>query len=176
MDLPPFFPYQYVGSSEIKNVVKNFPKGTIIKSIEALKQWIETTKQKPNHYGVIAATFIIDLNGYLCLADRHSENIACSGGKGVLSAGEIFIGIAKNNYEVLEISNQSTGFCPQLQSWSRVAKALDNIPLSHPGRFTIEFIFRRCTKCYQLNVVKDCLFACEVCDAPLPKSWNCNFP
>ena len=169
-----FFIYHYVGASEIKDAVASFPSGTIIKSVEVLKQWLDRNKQKYDVNAAIVATFIINLDGYLCLADRHSEHVACSGGKGVLSAGEIFISHIKNKYEVIEISNQSTGFCPQLESWYWVAKALNRISLSHPGRFTIEFIFRRCTRCSQLNIVKDDLFTCEVCKASLPKFWNCD--
>ena len=169
-----FFIYEYIGSPEIKKSVANSLPGIQIKSPEILKQWIDCTQQKPNHWGAIEATFIVDLTGYLCLADRHSEHIACSGGKGVLSAGEIFFNPNNKEYEVIEISNQSTGFCPQKKSWYWVAKALDRIPLSHPGEFTSKFIFRRCQKCNQLNLIKGNLFICEVCQTKLPKSWNCS--
>lgn len=164
----------YVGSEQIRLSVINSPIGTQIKSKKNLEDWINDTKQQPNNFGLIEATFVIDLEGYLRFADRHSQHIACSGGKNVLSAGEIFIASTGNEYEVVEISNQSTGFCPEPESWFWVGRALDRILLSHPGKFTINFVFRGCPKCHQLNIVKDDLFICAVCNADLPSFWNCD--
>ncbi|MEO1373723.1 MAG: hypothetical protein AAFW70_05230 [Cyanobacteria bacterium J06635_10] len=87
--------------------------------------------------------------------DRHSEHIACAGGKSVLSAGEVFF---------QKSTNQSTGFCPKGKSWIHVAKVLDLIKIPHPSSFTIEFVFRRCCACGQINIVKDNLFTYSVCD------------
>lgn len=108
----------------------------------------------------------------LSLTFRHSEHIACAGGEPVLSAGEIFFIYSVSGWQVAEITNQSTGFCPEPKSWPQVAKALDAIGLRHPARFTIEFIFRRCPKCTQINLVKENLFFCAVCEANLPIIWN----
>jgi hypothetical protein len=166
--------YKYVGPEHIRLSVINSPIGIQIKSQKDFKNWIEDTKQQPNNFGIIEATFVIDLEGYLRIADRHSEHVACSGGKNVLSAGEIFIISNNNKYEVVEISNQSTGFCPESESWFWVEQALEQIPLSHPGEFTLSFIFRRCTKCNQLNIVKGNLFICAVCNTELPSFWNCE--
>ncbi len=77
-------------------------------------------------------------------------------------------------YEVIEVSNQSTGFCPEPKSWASVAQALDEISLKHPGEFTLSFTFRRCVQCNLLNVVKENLFNCAECNAELPQNWNCN--
>ena len=74
--------------------------------------------------------------------------------------------------EVVEVSNQSTGFCPEPESWPAVAAALDGLGIRHPGRFTQEVIFRRCPACGERNVVKDGWFACGACGADLPKDWN----
>lgn len=71
-----------------------------------------------------------------------------------------------------EVSNQSTGFCPEPESWPAVAAALDRIGVRHPGRFTTEVVFRRCEKCGERNVVKDDWFACGLCGAELPMGWN----
>ena len=166
--------YKYVGAKEIKLSVANYPIGTQIKSQTDIKRWVDKTRQKPNKFGYIEATFIIDKTGYLRIADRHSEHIACSGGNPVLSAGEILFFLNKNQYEIAEISNQSTGFCPEPISWFWVSQALDKIPINHPGGFTIEFEFRRCTKCGQLNVIKGDWFVCDVCEAYLSPSWNCD--
>jgi hypothetical protein len=70
------------------------------------------------------------------------------------------------------VTNQSTGYCPEPESWPAVAAALDRIPLPHPGGFTPSFIFRRCPACVQLNVVKEGDFTCAVCGADLPLRWN----
>lgn len=164
--------YRYVGSQEIQLSVASFPMGTRIKSIEYLKNWLDRTKQKRKNCEIIPATFIIDSDGYLRLADRHSEHVACAGGESVLSAGEIFFVCDKQEITISEISNQSTGYCPEVESWLFVAKALDLIPFSHPGKFTTEFMFRRCPKCDRINVIKNELFLCAVCNADLPLDWN----
>ena len=164
--------YQYVGSDEIWKKAVALPSGTQIKSVFDLKIWIEQSKQKPNYWGLIEATFVIDEIGYLCLADRHSEHIACAGGKPVLSAGEMFFAYGDAGLEIAEVTNQSTGFCPEPESWFQVALALERIPLSHPNQFTTEFIFRRCPACGQINIVKDQLFLCGVCGTNLPIAWN----
>lgn len=166
--------YEYIGSDNIRLSVAAYPVGIRIKPVNALKSWINQTMQKPNTWGLIAATFVVDSEGYIRVADRHSEHVACAGGKSVLSAGEIFFAYNKQNFEVVEITNQSTGYCPEPESWSQVEKALEQILLPHPGNFTTEFIFRRCPVCRQLNIVKDDLFLCAVCNTNLPKIWNCD--
>ncbi|MGL5062687.1 MAG: hypothetical protein ACRC62_22145 [Microcoleus sp.] len=166
--------YQYVGSNDIRLAVAKFPAGTKIESVSQLENWIAKNSTKLKDFSSIAATFVVDLKGYLCIADRHSEHIACAGGDPVLSAGEIFFECTKRGWEVVEITNQSTGFCPEPESWLQVAESLDLIPIPHPGKFTIEFVFRRCTACSQLNVIKDNLFICSVCNTELPDVWNCE--
>ncbi|MEH2026031.1 hypothetical protein [Nostoc sp.] len=166
--------FEYIGTDNIRLSVADCPVGVRIKSVNDLKNWINKTMQKPDTRGLIAATFVVDSEGYIRLADRHSEHIACAGGKSILSAGEIFFSYNKQTFEVVEITNQSTGYCPEAGSWSQVEKALEQIPLPHPGNFTTEFIFRRCPVCRQLNIVKDDLFLCAVCNTGLPKIWNCD--
>jgi hypothetical protein len=73
---------------------------------------------------------------------------------------------------VEQITNQSTGFCPEPQSWQAVSKALDRIGLTHPGGFTMTCVFRRCTGCATINIVKDDWFRCEVCGVALEAQWN----
>lgn len=166
--------YQYVGPKRLRLAVAGCPIGTRIASPQDVEDWIYNTGQEPNSAGLIPATFVADLDGYLRVADRHSEHIACAGRIPVLSAGKIFFGTGDRALEVVEISNQSTGFCPELNSWGAVAKAIERIPLPHPGKFTSEFVFRRCPNCGELNVVQDNLFFCAVCDTDLPEVWNCD--
>src|SRR5262249_57916045 len=70
------------------------------------------------------------------------------------------------------ISNQSTGYCPDVASWPAVAAALDRVGLPRPGRFTGEITFRRCPECTEINMVKDSDFSCTFCASELPDQWN----
>lgn len=164
--------YKYVGADEIRQKIRHLPSGNLILSISDIETWIQETKQQTDVWRLIAATFVINEEGCFRIADRHFEHIACAGGKPVLSAGEIFFQINKNKLQVAEITNQSTGFCPEAQSWKHVARVLDLIKIPHPSSFTIEFIFRRCHYCSQINIVKDNLFICFVCATKLPQKYN----
>jgi hypothetical protein len=166
--------YHYVGSEETRLSTINFPRGTIINSRPDLEQWIDNNSvdRTASYHHPIVATFIIDLEGNILLADRHSEHVSCAAGEPVLSAGEIFIDRDGGNLELSEITNQSTGYCPEIESWIHVESALKHLEISHPLGFTIEFIFRRCPSCSQINIVKNDLFACSVCNSTLPDRWN----
>jgi len=166
--------YRYVDPSDIRLAIAGSPVGIRIKSVNELKNWIKQTMQKPNAWELIPATFIVNSEGCLRIANRHSEHVACAGGESVQSAGEIFFLYDKQGLEVAEVSNQSTGYCPEPESWLSVAKALDQIPLLNPGKFTTEFVFRRCPAYGQLNVIKDDIFLCAVCNTDLPFVWNCD--
>ncbi|MBE1530177.1 hypothetical protein [Actinomadura algeriensis] len=108
-------------------------------------------------------TYVVDLDGVLRLAPRRSEHVACAGGRPVLAAGEI----AFEGGRVVEVTNQSTGYCPGPESWTAVAEALDRAGLDRPDGFTDTFVFRRCPSCAELNVVKDEYYVCVFCDADL---------
>lgn len=164
--------YQYVGPTEIRKRVSHAPPGVRIGSVADLEGWIRSTGQQPNLAGLLAVTFVIDDEGFLRVGDRRSEHVACSEGRPVLSAGEMFFRRGENGLEVAEVSNQSTGFCPEPESWSAVAAALNRLGIPHPGRFTQEIIFRRCPTCGERNIVKDGLFTCGSCGADLPANWN----
>lgn len=162
--------YSYVGLPEIQTRSRSAPKGVPISRADDLRSWIKATGQQSRSQ--IVATFVIDLNGSLLIADRHSEHVACAGGEQVLSAGEMTFLIDDDGLEVTDVSNQSTGYCPEPESWSQVALALDGIPLRHPGKFTQEIVFRRCTSCDQINIVKDGWLVCLACGKELPTQWN----
>jgi hypothetical protein len=164
--------YQYVGPEDIRRRAVSAPTGKLIASSADLALWIKETGQEPNRAGIVTATFVVDEQGNLLVSDRGSEHISCSGGRPVLSAGEMFFGRAGSGWCVVEVSNQSTGFCPESESWVTVAGALDRAGLRHPGEFTLAVVFRRCPACGQRNVVKDGWFACGVCGADLPVDWN----
>jgi len=165
-------PYAYVGPKEIAARLVGHSTGVRIRSFADWLAWIRTTKQQPGSDGLFAATFVIDAVGDLLLADRHSEHVACAGGGAVLSAGELFFRVNGETIAAVAVSNQSTGFCPEPESWPAVATAFEQIGVRHPGRFTTEIVFRRCESCRQRNIVKDGWFVCAVCEAELPARWN----
>src|SRR3954454_20029905 len=163
--------YRYVGPEAIRSRSASAPGGRPIPSREDLRAWLDGQDQSGS-VGHVAATFVIDPEGVLRLADRRSEQVACAGGGPGLSGGEMFFTAAKGGFVVEEASNLSTGYCPEPESWAAVGEALDRIGVVHPGRFTTEVTFRRCTACGERNVVKDGWFECQVCGAGLPQAWN----
>ena len=160
--------YSYVGPKDIRDAALSSPPGVPIHTVSDLSDWLTAQSEYAVSDGIVA-TFIIDSDGVLCLAPRRSEHVACAAGGPVLSAGEITFSA---NGVVSEISNLSTGFCPESESWPIVAAALDGIPVSHPGTFTTSVVFRLCPQCNERNVVKDAWFVCELCGADLPVTWN----
>ena len=161
--------YEYVGPIEFCDAAKSQPSGTRIVSRADLLTWLAYTQTDRSPDGTNIATFTIDVDGELLLAPRRSEHVACASGGPVLSAGEISF---DDELTVTEISNQSTGFCPEPESWATVATALDRIGIPHPGRFTTEVVFRLCPSCNERNIVKDDWYYCTMCDRKLPRSWN----
>ncbi len=159
--------YRYVGPDELRELVCPEKAGTPIQRLQDILGWIKRTSQKGLLHGEVIATFVINTKGILCLAERHTEHIACAGGDAVLSAGEMSFSIAQNQIEVTYVTNQSTGYCPEPESWPAVAQALDKLGLSHPNGFSYEFVFRRCQRCQTINIIKEDWFVCAVCGCEL---------
>jgi hypothetical protein len=164
--------YHYVGPAAVQERAASAPAGVPVLSARCVAEWVRLTAQRPDRRGLIAATFVVDERGLLRVADRHSEHVACAAGGPVLSAGEMFFRLSAAGVEVVEVTNQSTGFCPEPESWAAVGAALERLGVPHPGRFTQEVVFRRCPACGERNVVKDGWFVCGVCGADLPAIWN----
>lgn len=162
--------YRYVGPEETREAVKRQPPGVAIKTAEQLRSWLRQASGARG--GELIATFVVSAAGVLRLADRHSEHIACSGGRPVLSAGEVTFQRRGEESEVTAISNLSTGFCPEPSSWAAVVASFSSLDVALPERWTDAFIFRRCVSCGQRSVVKDDWFVCVMCDADLPERWN----
>lgn len=161
--------YFYVGPDAIREAAIKQPTGTRILTTADLRSWLATADIDRLPDGTVMATFTISLNYELFLAPRRSEHVACAAGGPVLSAGEVAY---DESLRVTEITNQSTGFCPEPESWSSVETALNRIGLDHPDTFTTEIIYRLCPACHQRNAVKDAWYYCAVCDAKLPEQWN----
>jgi len=116
-------------------------------------------------------SFVLATDGTLLLASRRSEHVACSGGRPVLSAGEVTFAFDEGSWEVEAITNQSTGFCPGPESWSAVVGALDAIGIAHPAYWTSAYHFRFCRRCGELNVSLDSDpdLVCVFCNTDLPE-------
>ncbi|MQY34400.1 hypothetical protein SRB17_23690 [Streptomyces sp. RB17] len=133
--------YRYVGPEDVKAAVRRGESGTVIRTAAEFADWAVTrTREELSE----PFTFVIGLDGALRLAPRRSEHVACAGGEPVLGAGEIGFREDAGRWAVREVSNQSTGYCPDTDSWPAVAAALDRAGLGLPGTFTDEVIFRRC--------------------------------
>ncbi|MFB4282460.1 MULTISPECIES: hypothetical protein [unclassified Nonomuraea] len=160
--------YPYVGSASPAGA--GGPPGQVIRSAEELAGWLAG---RPPEEPAEPFTFVVDLDGTLRLAARRSEHVACAGGRPVLSAGEIaFERSADGGWAVEAVSNQSTGYCPDVTSWAAVEAALERIGVGHPGGFTHEVVFRRCPGCREINLVKEEDFVCAFCGGELPAAWN----
>ncbi|MEE6262351.1 hypothetical protein [Plantactinospora sonchi] len=161
--------YRYVGPADVLAAVTPDDSGHRITSLDDLATWMAAltpAERREPH------TYIIDVAGDLRVALRRSEHVACAGGRPVLSAGEISFTRQDGRWTVAEVSNQSTGYCPEPSSWPAVAAACEQAGLECPGGFTAAFEFRRCPVCGQINIVKDDDFACAACGGELPWSWN----
>jgi hypothetical protein len=165
--------YRYVGPADIRGQVRPHHRGRAITSHDDLAGWLA---EQPENEQNEPFTFVVDVTGTLRLAPQRSEHVVCAGGDPVLSAGEITFGRERDHWLVRQISNQSTGYCPDITSWTAVRTALDRAGLDHPATFTQPIVFRRCPHCRQLNIVKDDHFVCAVCDEPLPGVWNADLP
>jgi len=156
--------YRYIGPADIREAALSQPRGTPIRSIGDLANWLGAAQGDG-----LTATFVVSLAGDLLLAPRQSEHVAAAGGEPVRSAGEMTF---EPDGTVTAVTNQSTGYGPEPDSWPEVASALDRIGALRPSAFTEAFEFRRCTSCGSVNLVKDGWLVCAVCDHDLPKIWN----
>ncbi|MEV0667663.1 hypothetical protein ACIBI3_41820 [Actinomadura luteofluorescens] len=165
--------YRYVGPADILEQARSGRRGQAVASPDDLAAWL--TRQTAQH-AEDPFTYVVDLDGTLRLAPQRSEHVACAGREPVLGAGEITFAASRGGWTVTEISNQSTGYCPDPSSWTAVAAALDRAGLEHPPGYTHPIVFRRCRRCRQRNIVKDDHYLCAVCGDSLPAAWNMDEP
>ena len=164
--------YRYVGSSDL---LENLPTNSgrvLLTATDVIIKWIKETNQPYEYDNVVVATFIVDTDKQMWINDRRSEHVRCAHGGNVLSAGEITFEVDKDNVEVIEITNQSTGYCPEPESWWAVKEALQETDILFPANFTTKFIFRMCEKCGTKNIIKDDWYECGVCQEVLSSYWN----
>lgn len=160
--------YRYVGPVEIRDQAVA-ADAVAVETVAALDSWLVKRERADL---AEPFTFVVAVDGTLWLAPRRSEHVALAGGQDVLAAGEIAFASAEPGWCVAAVSNQSTGCCPDPDSWPAVARALDSLGVPHPGTFTDTVIFRRCPTCSERNLVRDDDFICAVCDSALPMQWN----
>ncbi len=160
--------FRYVGPAEIRDRFKDANGGTPLGSRADLLTWIETNR--PDFAGEDGwVTYVVNLEGSILIAPRRSEHVACARGSDVLAAGEMRFDVTGT---VVEVTNNSTGYCPAEDCWPAVRAALDSASLEAPGEFTFVARFRRCPKCGERNLVKDDWFECAMCEEELPSEWN----
>ncbi|MFE0513510.1 hypothetical protein, partial [Streptomyces sp. NPDC058964] len=161
--------YGYVGPDHLLDLVRPDAAGEGIRCAGDLARWVSAR-------GALETaepfTFVVDAEGVLRLAPRRSEHVVCAAGGAVLAAGEISFRVDSGRWLVDEVGNQSTGYCPDVDSWPAVADALDRAGLVRPAGFTHEVVFRRCVSCQEVNVVREGHFVCVFCDEELPPDWN----
>ncbi len=161
--------YRYVGPRAIADRALSQPAGTPIGSPHDVTRWVTESGQPP---GIVIVTFVIHAEGELRIADRRSEHVACAGGQAVRSAGEMTFDVRAGS--VVAVSNQSTGYCPEPESWPAVAEALTRAGFTPPSGFDPSCVFRRCESCGVKNLVKGGIFECGACAAELPAVYNCQ--
>jgi hypothetical protein len=164
--------YSYIGPAEIKQRAQRGSHCLNVTNVSDLSRWVTAAASSGRKNENVTATFVIDVTEQLWIADRRSEHVACAAGQEVLAAGEITFTRISGSIQVTEITNQSTGYCPEPNCWSVVACVLDRLQIVHPPAFTPSFDFRRCDHCGTTNLIKDNVFSCAVCDTPLSRDWN----
>lgn len=164
--------FTYSGTPSIAKIHSNSPMGFWVQKAEDFITWTQQNQQKPERDLIFRATYVLDTLGKFLIADRHSEHVACAGGQSVLAEGEVGFTIQKKSVVIEEISNYSTGYCPDVLCFAEVQKTLNQINVLHPNWWTREAVFRRCLNCKEKNLVKDSWFYCLICYAPLTENWN----
>ena len=168
--------YRYVGPQRIAEDAPTEPAGVPIRTAADVIDWIGKNNQRLDAERGVTATFVVDEGGVLRIADRHSEHVRCAGRRPVLSAGEITFEVRGGSVAVASVSNQSTGYCPEPESWPAVAAALSAAGFTPPDGFALACVFRLCPKCGHKNLVKEGVFECGLCGADLPAEYNCQTP
>ncbi|GAA0611904.1 hypothetical protein [Streptomyces crystallinus] len=108
--------YRYVGPRHVIDDVPSADGGATIRTAADFADWAAARSVEELDEPF---TFVIATRGALRLAPRRSEHVACASGDRVLGAGEISFYTAAGRWAVNEVSNQPTGYCPEVASWRR---------------------------------------------------------
>ena len=164
--------YEYVGPHDIAVLLQCASDRMTIQCPFDAIEWIHQTKQHLSRQGTFTVTFVIDPHEQLWIADRHSEHVVCAQGQAVLTAGELTFVISDQQLAIVAVTNQSTGYCPEPESWTVVTGVCERLGVAYPAYWTTAYLFRRCARCGNTNLIKDDWFVCAICDGPLSATWN----
>jgi hypothetical protein len=163
--------YGYVGPAHLRKLASSLTERVEPDSVGTLDQWLRTRVRDR----AVTTTYVVTLQGRLRVAERNAEHVACAGGDWVFAAGEMTFALpARSRASVIEVTNQSTGYCPEPSCFPAVRGALVRIGMAGPESFSHAFEFRRCPACNAINLVKDENYECSVCEHALPRQWNCD--
>ncbi len=164
--------YTYVGPRELLELASSDVARCEPGDVIELRAWLAAQGLAPP----VTLTFVVTGGGALRVAPRQAEHVACARGEAVRAAGELELAISGKLLEVLGVTNQSTGYCPEPSCFEEVRDALAKVGLTPPPTFAHAFDFRRCPACRTIAVVKDADFECAACGSSLPRDWNLDEP
>lgn len=164
--------YRYVGPEDIRRHAVGQSERTYIREPGDVRLWLAYIEPIPSRRTYIPATYIVDAEQRLWVADRRSEHVACADGCSVLAAGELVFSEYRGQLEIVEVTNQSAGYCPEPECWKVLSAVLDRTGIPHPQELTVAFDFRQCDNCGATNLIKNSVFECSVCQAELSEVWN----
>lgn len=164
--------YRFIGRACFIPKKEAMPPRFHVTSPDAVVDWIERTQPEPEWDTSLPATFIVDQGGTMWIADRRSEHVACARLGDVLAAGEIFFEHNAGAISAARVTNQSTGYCTEPESFPAVAQSLSMVGIDCPSEYDPAFTFRYCHPCQNVCIIKDDDFTCPVCSGALPLDWN----
>ena len=164
--------YPFVGPVSLRPLAGIASERHALQSEDGLRAWVTESGVRLRRGSQITFTFVLLPDSQLFLADRRSEHISCAQGQAVLSAGEMTFLFDGTRLLLDEVTNQSTGYCPEPESWPAVGTALASLGFKAADEFTHAFDFRFCSNCRTTNIIKDQIFECPACGGELPHDWN----
>ncbi len=166
--------YRYVGPPEVRRAADmESPRHEVV-GVEGLLAWVAAQGiSRPGTRDFIL-TYVVLPDGTMFVSHRNSEHVACARGGMVLAAGEITFAKSRIGLELVDVSNLSTGYCPEVRSWEAVAPALAAAGLGEIRAYSQAFEFRYCRGCECTCIVKDGIYECPACLGELPREWNYN--
>lgn len=164
--------YKYVGPSGIRARADFDTPRHLVVDARGILAWATEMAGLTSKDRELTFTYVVLPVARLFLADRRSEHVACARGSAVVTAGEITFERHGSGLILAEISNLSTGYCPEPGSWPVINEALVRAGFPSIRGFTHPFEFRFCAPCAQTCVIKDHAFICPACSGDLPREWN----
>ena len=159
--------YEYVGPARLLALVGQMAPGVVVEVWDDVVRWCVADGVRRQ-----TLTYVVDVRRRLLIADRHCEHVVCAGGGPVLCAGELTVALEGEDWVVEAVSNQSTGFCPSVDSWQVLDAVLRQLGCQYPDGWTMACEFRRCDVCDALALVKEGWYECVFCQAPLSGEYN----